>query len=59
MLLERGELAALVSVSYSTIYKMEAQNHLPRLSTVKSVAKVLKMDPKDLLKQDALLAAAS
>lgn len=48
-LLERRELAALAGVSYSTLYKMEAHGHVPRLSTVRALAKVLKVSPSEIL----------
>lgn len=49
LLLERSELAARLSVSYTTIYKMEVRGHLPRLSTVKAIARVLKLRPEEML----------
>lgn len=48
-LLERQELADLVGVSYSTIYKMESHGHFPRRSTVRAVAKALKVRPEEIL----------
>lgn len=48
--LERKELAELAGVGYTTIYKMEAHDHQPRLRTVRAVAKVLKTAPDNLLK---------
>lgn len=48
-LLERQELADLTGVSYTTIYKMEKHGHLPRLSTVRAVAKILKIKPEEIL----------
>ena len=48
-LLERQELADLADVSYSTIYKMEKHGHLPRLSTVRAVAKVLRIKPEEIV----------
>lgn len=48
-ILERQELADLAGVSYTTIYKMERHGHLPRLSTVRAVAKVLKVKPDEIL----------
>lgn len=47
-LLERQELADLAGVSYTTIYKMEKRGHLPRLSTVRAVAKVLRVKPEEI-----------
>lgn len=52
MLVERAELADRLKVSYTTIYKMEAHDHLPRLSTVKAVCKVLKLKPSEILVRD-------
>jgi DNA-binding XRE family transcriptional regulator len=46
-LLERRELARMAGVGYTTIYKMEAHNHRPRLSTVRAVAKVLRVKPEE------------
>jgi DNA-binding XRE family transcriptional regulator len=48
-LLERQELADLAGISYTTIYKMERHGHLPRLSTVRAVAKVLKVKPEEIV----------
>lgn len=47
-LLERQELADLAGVSYTTIYKMEKRGHLPRLGTVRAVAKVLRVKPVEI-----------
>ena len=52
LLLERVELARLLDVSYTTIYKMEKHGHLPRLSTVKKVARALKLKPEQILVQE-------
>jgi DNA-binding XRE family transcriptional regulator len=51
--LERQELADLAGVSYTTIYKMERHGHLPRLSTVRTVAKVLKVKPEEIILEAA------
>lgn len=48
-ILERQELADLAGVSYTTIYKMEKHGHLPRFSTLRAVAKVLRVKPDELL----------
>lgn len=55
-LLERQELADLAGVSYTTIYKMEKRGHLPRLSTVRSVAKVLRIKPEEIAVDKAVTA---
>ena len=54
--LERQELADKAGVGYTTIYKMEAHGHLPRLSTVRAVARVLKVKPEEILIQEAVVA---
>lgn len=48
--LERKELADLAGVSYTTIYKMEKRGHVPRLSTVRAVAKALKVKPDEIVR---------
>lgn len=55
-ILERQELADLAGVSYTTIYKMEAHDHMPRLSTVRTVAKILKVKPDEILMKETELA---
>jgi DNA-binding XRE family transcriptional regulator len=52
MLIERRELAEALDISYTTIYKMEAHDHLPRLSTLKAVCKALKIKPREILIRD-------
>jgi transcriptional regulator with XRE-family HTH domain len=47
--LERLELAGMAGVGYTTIYKMEAHNHRPRLSTIRAVAEVLKVEPAEIM----------
>lgn len=51
--LERRELAELAGVGYTTLYKMEKHGHLPRLSTVRAVAKVLKVKPEEVVLESA------
>lgn len=43
------ELAELAGVSDSTIYKMENSDHRPRPDTMRTVARILKVKPEDLL----------
>lgn len=50
--IERRELAALAGVGYTTIYKIETKDHKPRLSTVRTLAKILKVSPEELLLPD-------
>lgn len=52
-LLERQELADLAGVGYTTIYKMEAHGHLPRLRNVRAVAKALKVKPEEIIVEEA------
>jgi len=47
--LERLELAEMAGVGYTTIYKMEAHDHRPRLSTIRAVAKVLEVEPAEIM----------
>ncbi len=56
-LLGVAELADLVDVSYSTIYRMEKNGHLPRRKTVQAVAKVLRVKPNEIV-TDSLAGAA-
>lgn len=52
-LLERRELAKLAGIGYTTIYKMEAHGHLPRLSNVRAVARALKVRPEEIVVEEA------
>ncbi len=47
--LERQELADRVGVGYTTVYKMEAHDHRPRLTTVRAVAEILGVEPAEIM----------
>ena len=55
--LERAELAALAGIGYTTVYKIEAHDHTPRLGTIRKIAKALKVKPDEILVRDRQTAA--
>ncbi len=52
-ILERAELAELAGIGYTTVYKIEAHDHTPRLATVRAIAKALKVKPDEILARQA------
>ncbi len=50
--LERKELAELAGISYSTLSLMETENYLPKVSTIRKVARVLEVPPDSFLSRD-------
>ena len=51
-LLERPELAELAGIKYTTMYRIEANGHTPRLATVRKLAKALKVKPAEILMRE-------
>lgn len=54
--LERRELAKLAGIGYTTLYKMEAHGHMPRLANARAVAKALKVKPEEIVLEAASVA---
>ena len=46
---DRGELAEMSGVSYSTLYKMERRNYMPTVRKLKVVARALGVGPEELV----------
>jgi DNA-binding XRE family transcriptional regulator len=50
--LERKELARLAGIGYHTLADMENWNYMPKVSTVRAVAKALRVPPGSFLSRD-------
>jgi transcriptional regulator with XRE-family HTH domain len=48
-LMPRKELVEKSGVGYTTIWKMEQQNYTPSLTTLRKIAKALKVDPYEFI----------
>lgn len=51
-LLERRELADRAGCKYTTIYKVEVQDHMPRLATARKIAEALSVSPVEIIERE-------
>ena len=50
--MERKEVAKAAGISYHTLQAMESRNDLPEVSTIRAVARVLRVPPDSFLSRD-------